>query len=72
MAVSVHEARIHRIALGVNGFLSDIMAHNHVLIANSDKLSVFHGKSLSLGEVIVNGIDVGVVDDEIHGRFWVA
>ena len=60
------------VALGINGFLGGILAHDGFFVADGDKLSVFHGKGLGFGEVVVNGIDDGVVDDKVHGCFVVA
>ena len=48
------------------------MACDLVFIAYRDEFAVFHGKSLCLGEVGVNSIYIGVVDDEVHRRFGLA
>ena len=69
VAMPVHEAGIHRIALSIDDFGGDVLVHDGFLIADGNKLSVFHGKGLGFGEIIVNGIDVGVVDNEVHGCF---
>ena len=71
VAVSVHEAGIHCIALGVDGFLGSVLAHDALFIADGDKLTVFHGKGLGFGEVVVDGVDIGIVDDEVDGCFLV-
>ena len=69
MAVSVHEAGIDSFALGIDGLGGSVMAHDVVIIAHSDEYPVFYGESFGLGELFIDGIDVGVVDDEIHGGF---
>jgi len=58
--------------LSINSFLSGVMGHNGFFVANSDKFPVFHGKGLGFREFIVNGINVGIVDDEVYGGFVIA
>ena len=72
MAVAVHKTWVNGIALGIDDLSGSVLAHDGFFVADGDKLTVFHGKGLGFGEGIVNGIDVGVVDDEVYGRFLVA
>ena len=47
VAVPIHEAGIHRITLGVDGFLGGVLAYDGLFVTDGDKLTVFHGKGLS-------------------------
>ena len=69
VAVSVHEARVDRISLSVNDFGGGIMAHDLVFGPYGDEFPVFHGKGLCHAEIGVDGIDLGVVDDEVNRGF---
>jgi hypothetical protein len=48
------------------------MIHDVVFTAYGDKFSVFGGKGFGHAEIGVNGIDFGVVDDEVHGSLLMA
>ena len=72
VAMPVHKARIDGAAFRIDDFLGDILTHNGFFIADGDKLAPFQGEGLGYGEIVVNGIDLGVVDDKFHRRFVVA
>ena len=71
VAMPVHEAGIDRVALCVDGFLGGVLAHDALFVADGDELAVFHGKGLGFREVVVDGIDVGIVDDKVNRCFLV-
>ena len=57
------------IALSIDDLGGDVLVHDGFLIADGDKLSAFHGKGLGFGEIVIDSVDVGVVDNEVHRCF---
>ena len=72
VAVPVHKAGINGIAMGIDGLFGGVLAHDVLFIADGDEFTVFYSKSLGFGEVIIDGVDIGVVDDKVNGCFLVA
>ena len=67
--MAIHEAWIDELPLGVDGFRSGVTVHDVVFATHGDELTVFHGKGPCLAESGIDGIDGGVVDDEVHRGF---
>ena len=69
MAVAIHEAWIDEFPLGVDGFRSGVTVHDVAFATHGNELAVLYGKGLGLAESGIDGIDGGVVDDEVHRGF---
>ena len=70
MAVSVDKARIHELALHVEGAVGGVFGEDLLGGAYGHETAVLNGESLGSGEIFIYGINRCVVDNEVHLFFF--